>query len=182
MASLEIRVFGDPVLKRVADEITDIDGSLVSLCDDMLDAMYAAPGIGLAAPQIGVGKRLFVYDMGDGPGAIVNPVITDSDGEWEFDEGCLSVPGLSWTIVRPKTIHLTGYDLDGNEVSLEADELESRLFQHELDHLDGTLLLEYLDDDQVREAKRILRERAMGLAPAEPDEPEPRRRRGLFLR
>lgn len=181
MASLEIRVFGDPVLKRVAEEITDIDGSLVALSEDMLDAMYAAPGIGLAAPQIGVGKRLFVYDMGDGPGAIVNPVITESDGEWEFDEGCLSVPGLSWTIVRPKIIHLTGYDLDGNEVSLEADELAARLFQHELDHLDGTLLLEYLDEDQVRDAKRILRQRAMGLEEVEA-EPVPRRRRGLFLR
>lgn len=178
MARYEIRVYGDPVLKKVAEEVTDIDGAIVDLCEDMLDVMYAAPGIGLAAPQIGVGKRLFVYDMGDGPGAIVNPVITESRGEWEYEEGCLSVPGLFWNIVRPKEIHITGYDLDGNEVSLEADELTSRLFQHELDHLDGTLLLEYLDDEQVREAKRVLRERAMGVPP----EPESRPKRGLGLR
>ena len=123
--------------------------------------MYEAPGIGLAAPQVGIGKRFFVYDFGDGPGAIVNPTITESDGEWEYEEGCLSIPGLAWQIVRPKQIHVTGYDLDGNQVSIEADELEARLYQHELDHLDGRLLFDYLDDDQVKEAKRILRARAM---------------------
>ena len=163
MAHYDIRVFGDPVLKRVAEDVTDIDGALVDVCNDMLDAMYDAPGIGLAAPQVGIGKRFFVYDFGDGPGVLINPVITETDGEWEFEEGCLSVPGLSWNIVRPKEIHIVGFDLDGNEVSIEADELESRLYQHELDHLDGTLLLEYLDENQVREAKRTLRERAMGL-------------------
>ncbi len=161
MAKYEIRVFGDPVLKRKTEAVTDIDGLLVDICNDMLDAMYEAPGIGLAAPQVGIGKRFFVYDFGEGPGVLVNPTITETDGEWEFEEGCLSIPGLSWQVVRPKRIHLVGYDLDGNEVSIEADELEARLYQHELDHLDGTLLFDHLDADQVREAKRILRERAM---------------------
>lgn len=164
----EIRVFGDPVLKRVAEEVADIDGSLVDTCNDMLDAMYEAPGIGLAAPQVGISKRFFVYDFGDGPEVLINPVITESDGEWEYEEGCLSVPGLSWEIVRPKQIHIVGLDLDGNERSIEADELEARLYQHELDHLEGRLLFDYLDDDQVREAKRVLRERAMGNVVAEP--------------
>ena len=164
----EIRVFGDPVLKRVAEEVADIDGSLVDTCNDMLDAMYEAPGIGLAAPQVGISKRFFVYDFGDGPEVLINPVITESDGEWEYEEGCLSVPGLSWDIVRPKQIHIVGFDLDGNERSIEADELEARLYQHELDHLEGRLLFDYLDDDQVREAKRVLRERAMGNVVAEP--------------
>ena len=159
--AMEIRIFGDPVLKRVAEDVTDIDGALVDTCNDMLEAMYDAPGIGLAAPQVGISKRYFVYDFGHGPDVLINPVITDTDGEWVFEEGCLSVPGLSWEIVRPKTIHIVGYDLDGNERSIEADELESRLYQHELDHLDGKLLFEYLDDDQVKEAKRILRARAM---------------------
>jgi peptide deformylase len=168
--SLSIRIFGDPVLRQQAREITDIDGRLVTLADEMFETMYAAPGLGLAAPQVGVQQRLFVYDVGEGPRTLVNPEIVESDGEWLFDEGCLSVPGLSWEIVRPKRIHLVGRDLDGNEVSVEADELESRLFQHELDHLDGVLLVERLDEDQRREARRALRELTLNGAPErEPD-------------
>ena len=179
MAPFQIRVFGDPVLKQVAKEIINVDGALVQLIDDMFVTMYEAPGIGLAAPQVGVQKRLFVYDFGDGPGVLVNPVIAESDGEWVYEEGCLSVPGLSWEIVRPNRVHLIGYDLDGNEVDLEVDELVGRLFQHEMDHLDGKLLLDLLDDEQRRDAMRILRERAMAL-PA--PEPAPPKRRGLSLR
>jgi peptide deformylase len=164
MSPFEIRTIGDPVLRSRAEEITDIDGRLADLVDDMLATMYEAPGIGLAAPQVGVRKRLFVYDIGDGPRALVNPTISESDGEWVYDEGCLSVPGYSFEIVRPKVVHLTGYDLDGNEVSFEADELLARLFQHELDHLDGVLLLERLDDDQREEAVRVMRRDAMAAA------------------
>jgi peptide deformylase len=158
-----IRVYGDPVLRRRAAEIEDVDGNLARLADDMVATMYEAPGVGLAAPQVGVERRLFVYDVGEGPQVVVNPVVAEHRGEWEYEEGCLSVPGLSWPIVRPKEVHLTGYDLDGQEVSIEADELLARLFQHELDHLDGILLLSRLDVDQAKEAKRILRERALGL-------------------
>ena len=111
--------------------------------------------------QVGISKRFFVYDYGDGPKVLINPVIQVSSGEWDFEEGCLSVPGLSWNIIRPKVIYITGYDLSGNEISIEADELESRLYQHEMDHLDGKLLLEYLEEDQRSEAKRILRQRVM---------------------
>ena len=89
---------------------------------------------------------------------VINPRIEESDGEWVFEEGCLSVPGLSWEITRPKRIHMVGIDLDGNDVSLEVDELEARLFQHELDHLDGILLVDHLDDDQQRAARKTLRE------------------------
>ncbi len=154
-------MYGDPVLRRVAEDVTDIDGAMADLCQEMLTAMYEAPGIGLAAPQVGVSQRFFVYDFGDGAGVLVNPEITESDGEWTYNEGCLSVPELSWEIVRPRQIHLKAYDLEGNEVSLEAEDLKARLFQHELDHLEGKILLDYLDEDQRREAKRILRERAM---------------------
>lgn len=160
-APYDVRVIGDPVLRKVATEIDDIDGKLVRLADDMLETMYAEPGIGLAAPQVGVQKRFFVYDIGEGPQAIVNPVITESRGEWYYEEGCLSVPGLSFEIVRPKEVHITGYDLHGNEVSLEADELLSRLFQHELDHLDGVLLLDHLDDKTRKKAMKTLRERLL---------------------
>ncbi len=114
-------------------------------------------------------KRLFVYDLGDGARTVINPRIIESEGEWAFEEGCLSVPGLSWEIVRPNAVHLVGLDLDGNEVSVEAIEIEGRIFQHELDHLDGILLIERLDEDQRREALKILRGRALDLEPSDPD-------------
>ncbi len=161
MAPHQIRLIGDPVLRRPATDVTNVDGALVRLTDDMFTTMYEAPGIGLAAPQVGVQKRFFVYDHGEGAGVILNPRIIESDGEWTFEEGCLSVPDLTWEITRPKQIHLVGVDLDGNEVSIEADEIEARLFQHEIDHLDGILLVDHLDEDQAREARRALREMTM---------------------
>jgi peptide deformylase len=167
VATYPIRIFGDPVLKQRAAEITEVDGRLARLANDMIETMYAAPGAGLAAPQVGVQKRLFVYDAGDGPKVIMNPVISESRGEWEYEEGCLSVPGLYWPIVRPKEVHLTGYDLDGNEISVEADEFEARVFQHELDHLDGTLLLERLDPETRKQAMRTLRQRDMSVLDAD---------------
>jgi len=167
VSTYAIRVFGDPVLKQRAAEVQEVDSALVRLADDMVETMYAAPGVGLAAPQVGVQKRLFVYDVGEGPQVIVNPRIDESDGEWTFEEGCLSVPGLSWEIVRPKQVHLVGHDLDGHEVSIEADEYLARVFQHELDHLDGVLLLDRLDTDQRKEALRILRSRALTLPAAD---------------
>ena len=161
MAPHQIRLIGDPVLRRPATDVTDVDGALVRLTDDMFTTMYEAPGIGLAAPQVGVQKRFFVYDHGEGAGVILNPRIIESDGEWTFEEGCLSIPDLTWEITRPKQVHLVGVDLDGNEVSIEADEIEARLFQHEIDHLDGILLVDHLDEDQAREARRALREMTM---------------------
>ncbi len=154
------------MLRQRATEVVDIDGRLVTLAQDMITTMYEAPGAGLAAPQVGVQRRLFVYDAHDdtGPHVIVNPTITESRGEWAFEEGCLSVPGLSWEIVRPDEVHLTGWDLDGNEVSIEADEYLGRIFQHELDHLDGILLLERLDKRQRKQAMKALRERTLGLS------------------
>ena len=173
MAPYDIRLVGDPVLRQPAAEVTEIDDRLVRLAADMVATMYDAPGIGLAAPQVGVQKRLFVYDLHDdrGPHTIVNPVIREARGEWVFEEGCLSVPGLSWEIVRPAEVHLTGLDLDGNEISFEADDLLARMFQHEVDHLDGVLLLERLDPDQRKQANRVLRDRALAAG-----EEEPRRR------
>ncbi len=154
-------MFGDPVLKKRADEVTDIDGRLVELADEMLLTMHEAQGLGLAAPQVGVGRRLFVYEIGEsGPRAIVNPVIDEADGEWEYEEGCLSVPGMYFPITRAKRVHVTGFDLDGNEVSIEAEDMEAKLYQHELDHLDGRLLLELLDEDQRKAAMKELRRRA----------------------
>jgi peptide deformylase len=114
--------------------------------------MYEAPGIGLAAPQIGVQKQLFVYDIGDGADVLINPVVVESSGEWVYEEGCLSIPGLYVEMVRPKEILLKGINIDGEEVTVEADELLSRLFQHELDHLNGVLMFERMTPDQRTEA------------------------------
>ncbi len=163
MPGYTIRTFGDPVLNQKAAPITDIDGSVKRLADDMVVPLRDVEGLGLAAPQVGVLKRLFIYDLRDdrGPQTIVNPVISDARGEWVYEEGCLSVPGLFFPIVRPKEIHLTGWDLDGNELSIEADELLARLFQHELDHLEGKLLLERLDEDARKQALKEMRKRRL---------------------
>ncbi len=158
---LTIRTYGDPVLKQATKDVEEIDGRLAKLVDDMIETMHEAPGVGLAANQVGVQRRLFVYDIGEGPHVIINPRITESSGEWTYEEGCLSVPGLSWTIVRPNKVHLTGLDLDGNELSIEAEEYQGRVFQHEVDHLDGTLLVERLDEDQRRDALKVLRARVL---------------------
>jgi peptide deformylase len=160
MQPYSIRIVGDPVLRQRANEVTDIDGRLVAVVEGMTHALYEASGLAVAAPQVGVLKRLFVYDMQDdeGPRVLVNPVIRESSGEWLFEEGCLSVPGLAWEIVRPKQVEVSGIDLDGNEVTFEADDLLARMFQHEIDHLDGVLLLDRLDDDQRKDAKRAVRQ------------------------
>ena len=169
MSELTIRQYGDPVLKERTRDVEDIDGAVVSLVESMIETMYAAPGSGLAANQVGVQRRIFVYDAGEGARTIINPRILESDGEWVYEEGCLSIPGLSWEIVRPNAVHLVGLDLDGNEISIEATEFEGRVFQHELDHLDGILLVERLDEDQRKDAMKILRSRTLDLAPSDPD-------------
>ncbi len=151
--SYEIRTYGDPVLKTKAAPVTDVDGRIVRLVDDMFDTLtHSGNGLALAAPQIGVRKQVVVWDFGDDPLAIVNPEIVESDGEWVYDEGCLSIPGLYVEMVRPKQVLVRGVDLDGEIVELEADELEARMFQHEIDHLDGVLMFDRLEGDQRKDA------------------------------
>jgi peptide deformylase len=169
MSGLTIRQYGDPVLKERTSEVREIDGAVAALAESMIDTMYEAPGSGLAANQIGVMRRIFVYDVGEGARTVINPRIVESDGEWVYEEGCLSIPGLSWDIVRPNAVHLVGLDLDGNELSIEATELEGRVLQHELDHLDGILLVERLDAEQRKEALKILRSRTLQLPATDPD-------------
>ena len=161
MAPHAIRIIGDPVLKQKAADVHKVDGAFVKLVDDMFVTMYDAPGVGLAAPQVGVQQRFFVYDYDDEPGIIINPTIVESRGELAFVEGCLSVPGLSWEIVRPNEIHVKGFDLDGNEVDLELDDYAGRVFQHEIDHLEGVLLVEHLTEEQRQEARKAIRELRM---------------------
>ncbi len=163
VATHTIRLFGDPVLKRPAAPVADLNGSLAKVVDAMYETMYDAPGVGLAAPQIGVQQRFFVYDINDdtGPHVMLNPEVVGATGEWTFEEGCLSLPGLAFEIVRPKVVTVQGLDLDGNDVVIEGDELLGRVFLHEIDHLDGVLMLDRLDRSQRKDAMRELREQGM---------------------
>ena len=164
MATFPVRLFGDPGLRRPTTPIETIDASLVRLAEDMIETMYEAAGVGLAANQIGVQRRLFVYDVGAGPGIVLNPEIVESSGEWVYPEGCLSIPDLRWDLLRPKQVRLRGISIEGEELDLDADDLLARCFLHEVDHLDGILVLERLDPDQRREAMRVLRQRTLALA------------------
>ena len=129
----------------------------------MYETMALAEGVGLAAPQGGVRKRLFTYDLheGDGPGVVINPEIVERSGEVEWEEGCLSVPGFKFEIVRAERVTMRGIDLDGKEIVLEGDDLLARMIQHEIDHLDGVLVLDRIDPDVRREALREMRNREL---------------------
>jgi peptide deformylase len=151
--SYKIRTYGDPVLKSKALKVADVDGKIIRLVDDMLDTLVeSGNGIALAAPQIGVQKQVVVWDLGDNPMAIINPEVVESDGEWAYDEGCLSIPGLYVEMIRPKTVLVRGVDLQGEIIEIESDELEARMFQHEIDHLNGVLMFDRLEGDQRAEA------------------------------
>ena len=160
-----IRTYGDPVLKTPAAAVGEIDGKIARLVDEMFDTLYSSEnGLGLAAPQVGVQKQIFVWEMDEEPMTIINPEIVESRGEWVYDEGCLSIPGLYVEIARPNEVLMRGLDLDGNEIEIEADELMGRLFQHELDHLNGVLMFDRMQPEQRKEAlqeyRRILDEQA----------------------
>ena len=174
MAILRIRTFGEPVLRqraREVDRITDLHRKLVA---DMFDTMRDAPGVGLAAPQVGVLERIFVWEIEADNGVLVNPVIVRrSQDTNEAEEGCLSLPGLAYPVERASEVVVEALDLDGSPQTLEAGELLARVFQHETDHLDGVLFTDRLPDELKREALKILRDQALGLpiqvtqAPAE---------------
>ena len=166
MAIFPIRTFGDPVLRTPAKPVDDIDDKIRKLIADMTETMYEAPGVGLAAPQIGVGLRLAVFDSGDGVGTrtMINPELLHSEGEWEFEEGCLSVPGYWWTISRPAFVQIKALGGDGEEVVYEGDELMGRVLQHEFQHLDGSLLIDQLGRRERKQALKELSEKALGMA------------------
>lgn len=163
MAVLQIRKYGDPVLRTRAKEVApgEFGPELDKLIDDMLETMYDAPGVGLAGPQVGVEKRIFVYDVGDGPGVVINPEVLATEGEWEYDEGCLSVPGLWFEIVRPAYVVVAGLGRDGRKLVVEGDGLMGRMLLHETDHLDGKLLIDRLDKDARKRALKEIRERLL---------------------
>jgi peptide deformylase len=172
---LEIRTFGDPVLKSQAAPVVDVDGRAIRLVEQMFDTLdHSDGGIALAAPQIGVQKQVVVWDLDGDRRAIFNPEIVESSGEWVYDEGCLSIPGLYVELVRPRTVLLRGVDVNGEIIEYEADDLEARMYQHELDHLNGVLMFDRMGDEQRREAMAEYRRITSGEAD---DTPRPRRLR-----
>ncbi len=142
MALREIRVQGDPVLEKVCKEVKEITPRIQDLIDDMIETMYEANGVGLAAPQVGILKRIVVIDVGEGPIVMINPRIVDSDGEQTGDEGCLSVPGKAGCVTRPNYVMARFLNEDMQECEVEGTELLARAICHELDHLDGHLYVE----------------------------------------
>lgn len=139
MAVLPLKYVGEAVLRRKADKVAQVDKPLARLLDDMVETMYAANGIGLAGPQIGVSRRILVVDAGDGPIQLVNPRIVDQNGRQMGTEGCLSIPAIYGEVERWKEIVVKGLNAEGEPVIYEADGLLSVVFQHEIDHLDGQL-------------------------------------------
>ena len=152
MAVRSLRYLGDPVLRERCEEIETFDDELSALIDDLFDTMYSEEGIGLAAPQVGVRRRVFVYDIRDPeiePGVLVNPRIVEEEGEVRDSEGCLSIPELTEVVERAERIVVEGLDRHGEPLRIEAEGLLSRCLQHERDHLDGVLFI-----DRVSPLKR----------------------------
>ena len=149
----DIVTFGHPALNMRSEKVENIDDYIVSLTKRMIDIMYEAPGVGLAAPQIGINKNLFVFDAGDGPKVAINPKIEDLQGTIVFMEGCLSLPGYYWDIKRHEYAKVSCINEKGEEVIYEGEDLLGRVLQHEYDHLQGHLLLKQL--------KRKIRKEAM---------------------
>jgi peptide deformylase len=158
VAIQQIRLFGDPVLRSVADPVTDFDKELRRLVRDLTDTMLAAPGAGLAAPQLGVSLRVFTYNVDDVVGHLINPVLDLSDEEQEGDEGCLSIPDLRFPCVRALRVVAKGFNEYGDQVVLEGSDRLARCIQHETDHLDGVLFIDRLDREQRKAALRAIRQ------------------------
>lgn len=142
MAIYQILEIGSEVLRESALEVPKITPNIEKLLDNMLETMYEANGVGLAAPQIGVSKRVVVIDVGEGPIELINPVIVDKQGEEEDAEGCLSIPGVTGDVVRAARVKVRGLNRKGEEIEYVAEGLLARAFQHEVDHLDGVLFVD----------------------------------------
>ena len=157
MALRTIRVEGDPVLTKISRPVDKMTPRIQDLITDMLDTMYEAMGVGLAAPQVGILKRIVVIDVGDGPIILINPEIIEKSGEQTGDEGCLSVPGMSGQVTRPDHVKVKALNEDMEEVVYEGEGLLARAFCHELDHLDGIVYTEvmerFLTEEELEQEK-----------------------------
>lgn len=148
-----IRTYGDPVLNSKSAPVANVDGKVIRQVDSMFDSLYNSNnGLALAAPQIGIQRQIVVWDIDDEPMAIINPEIVESDGEWVYEEGCLSIPGLYVEMLRPNHVHVRGLSLEGETIEFEVDELLGRMFQHEIDHLQGVLMFDRMQPEQRKAA------------------------------
>jgi peptide deformylase len=153
-----IRLFGDPVLRQPAREVTDFDVELRKLVADLTDTMLAAPGAGLAAPQIGVGLRVFTWHVDGEVGHLVNPTLELSEEQQHGAEGCLSIPELTFECLRALSVVANGFDMHGEPVTVRGSDLLARAIQHETDHLDGVLFIDRLDTETRKAAMREIRD------------------------
>jgi peptide deformylase len=153
-----IRLFGDPVLRKPAIEVVDFDKELHRLVADLTDTMLNAPGAGLAAPQIGVGLRVFTWYVEDEVGHLVNPVLDLSEEQQDGPEGCLSIPDLTFDCKRALQVVARGFDMHGEPVTIQGTDYLARALQHETDHLDGVLFVDRLDGDARKAAMKAIRE------------------------
>ncbi|MDD6339727.1 MAG: peptide deformylase [Butyrivibrio sp.] len=147
MALRNIRVEGDPILRKRCREVEAVDDRLSILISDMIETMYDADGVGLAAPQVGILKRVVVIDVGEGPVIMINPEILETSGSQTGQEGCLSVPGKFGIVTRPMYVKAKAYDLDMNEIIVEGEELMARAICHEIAHLDGDLYIDHVEGE-----------------------------------
>jgi peptide deformylase len=145
LAFLKIKILGDPILRRKAQPVRKITKRLRNLAKDMLDTLYKENGAGLAAPQVGVSERVVVIDVGKGPLVLINPEIIAREGQSRDSEGCLSIPGRSEYVTRAQKVRVKFMDLRGQTITMEGEDLLARAFQHEIDHLNGILYIDYLD-------------------------------------
>lgn len=166
MAVREIRLFGDPVLRTPAAPVTTFDKELRRLVADLTDTMLAAPGAGLAAPQLGVGLRVFTYHVDGETGHLVNPDLQLSDEQQDGDEGCLSVPGIYAPTARAFGVVARGWNMYGDPVTVEGTQLLARALQHETDHLDGILFIDRLDAQQRKAVLKAIRDASWFGEPA----------------
>jgi peptide deformylase len=162
MAILPIRFVPDPVLRVRCPEVTTFDDDLKRLVDDMVDTMYAAPGVGLAAPQVGVEKRLALVDISVGQEdgcllVLVNPEIVEESGRAVDSEGCLSIPDITEKVARPTRVKVVAQDVDGERFELETEDFEARAICHELDHLDGVLFVDHLKGLRKEKVRRRMK-------------------------
>ncbi len=162
MAVRPIRLFGDPILREKAQPVTTFDAELRRLVRDLTDTMVDAPGVGLAAPQLGVPLRVFTYHVDEQPGHLINPQLTLSAETQDGPEGCLSLPGLEFDCLRALGLTATGFTMHGEPVTIEAEGLLARAIQHETDHLDGVLFIDRLDKDARKAAMKEIRKTDWG--------------------
>ena len=183
MAVLPIRMYPDPVLREAAGAVDEVDDAVRKLVRDMEETMHAARGVGLAAPQVGVQRRVLVFVQGHEDAdededeeveiepvvrALINPELSEATGEQVGEEGCLSIPGLAFDVLRADHIRVRALDADGVRVDFVATGFDARVIQHEVDHLDGVLFIDRVDRASRKEALRIIRERTLGSEQARP--------------